>query len=351
MKWRHWSILIILVLLNYIIFSTAFTQLAEQRNPKVPPTRTPQPTFVSMAPKAVSWVVLPTCTVGPTPTSRPPLPTPVPTLGQVISQTESLVAAVEIIETAATAPSTTLPTDTPEPTVVATTAAASHVVKRGEYLSEIAKEYGVSAKSITAANNIDNPNLIVTGQRLVIPNPVQVVAAEPAPITPAPESSAATAGPAPATATAKPKPPTAIPTRQPPPATPTPATAGSQFTGNLVWHPMVAPNCAGPGISKESVIQDPSGNPVNGVRVEVDCYGNKWLSHPSGNPAEYEPGHYDFSFGQSTPQEWTCSARVFDINGQPISSSQTVTIQFDTNDCRPDGIGHQVAIVNWTKHW
>jgi LysM repeat protein len=357
MKWRHWSILIILVLLNYIIFSTAFIQLAEQRNPKVPPTRTPQPTFVSMAPKAVSWVVLPTCTAGPTPTYRPPLPTPVPTLGQVISETESLVSAVEIIETVETvetveaATATSQPTDMPEPTEAAPAEVVTHVVKRGEYLSVIAKEYGVSSKAITDANNIDNPNLIVTGQRLVIPNPAQVVAAEPVPITPAPQTSAATSSPLPATATAKPKPPTATPTRHPPPATPTPVTAGSQFTGNLVWHPMVAPNCAGPGISKESIIQDPSGSPVNGVRVEVDCYGNKWLSHPSGNPGEYEPGHYDFSFGQSTPQEWTCSARVFDINGQPSASSQTVTIQFDTNDCRPGGIGHQVAILNWTKHW
>jgi LysM repeat protein len=350
MKWRHWSILIILVLLNYIIFSTAFTQLAAQRNPKVPPTRTPQPTFVSMAPKAVSWVVLPTCTVGPTPTSRPPLPTP--TVGQVITQTEGLVAAVEFFE-AATA--TELPTDTPEPTVIATVEAVTHVVKRGEYLSGIAKEYGVSSRSITDANDIDNPNLIVTGQKLVIPNPGQAPAVDqPAATSPSEssaESPAATPSPIPATATPVPKLPTAAPTPQPPTAVPTPATAGSQFTGNLVWHPMVAPNCSGPGISKESMVQDMSGNPVNGVRVEIDCYGNKWLSHSSGNPGEYEPGHYDFSFGQNAPQEWTCSARVFDLNGQPISSSQTVTIQFDTNNCRPGGIGHQVAIVNWTKHW
>jgi hypothetical protein len=27
------------------------------------------------------------------------------------------------------------------------------------------------------------------------------------------------------------------------------------------------------------------------------------------------------------------------------------TIQFDTNDCKPHGNGHQVAILNWTKHW
>ena len=40
-----------------------------------------------------------------------------------------------------------------------------------------------------------------------------------------------------------------------------------------------------------------------------------------------------------------------DVNGQPVASSEVVTIQFDTNDCSPHGNGHQVATVNWTKHW
>ena len=132
---------------------------------------------------------------------------------------------------------------------------------------------------------------------------------------------------------------------------PTKAAAAFQFTGEVEWRPLVAANCAGPAISKESVILDTDGNPVNGVRVAAECYGHEWFSHPSGNPGEYDPGHYDFSFGQSSPQEWTCTARVHDVNGQGVDSSQVVTIHFDTNDCSPHGSGHQVAIVNWTKHW
>ena len=65
MKWRHWAVLIVLVLLNYIIFSTAFTQLAEQRRPKARPTRTPHPTFESIEPSPVAWMVLPTSTSRP----------------------------------------------------------------------------------------------------------------------------------------------------------------------------------------------------------------------------------------------------------------------------------------------
>jgi LysM repeat protein len=44
-----------------------------------------------------------------------------------------------------------------------------HIVARGEQLYQIARRYGVSASEIIAYNNISNPNLIVTGQRLLIP--------------------------------------------------------------------------------------------------------------------------------------------------------------------------------------
>lgn len=163
------------------------------------------------------------------------------------------------------------------------------------------------------------------------------------------ETPAPTNTPKPPTNTPRPRPrATNTPTPRPKPTnTPAPAYA---FTGTLIWDPNVAPNCDGPGISKLSIIKDRAGNPVNGVRIELDCYGNKWLSHPSGNPGEYDPGHYDFSLGAHEPQPWTCTARVYDLNGVPVSSSQVVTIQFDTNACTPGGSGHQMAIVNWTKN-
>jgi murein DD-endopeptidase MepM/ murein hydrolase activator NlpD len=214
-----------------------------------------------------------------------------------------------------------------------------HTVKRGETLSEIAAAYRVPVQAIIDANGLSNPNVIVTGQKLIIPVSGEVVPT-------------ATAG-AQATRTATAKPPTPKPTKKPPTATATskPAASSFQFTGQVVWDPLVAPNCSGPAISKNSVIKDGNGNPVNGARVEVNCYDNIFLSHPSGNPGEYDPGHYDFAFGQRSPQNWTCTARVFDLNGQPVASSEAVSISFDTNDCQPYGSGHQVAIVNWTKHW
>lgn len=43
-----------------------------------------------------------------------------------------------------------------------------YIVKRGDTLSQIAQDYGVTIQSIVDNNNIQNPNLIFVGQKLVI---------------------------------------------------------------------------------------------------------------------------------------------------------------------------------------
>jgi len=45
-----------------------------------------------------------------------------------------------------------------------------HIVKSGENLTGIARQYGVTVNAIVQANNITNPNVIHIGQRLVIPS-------------------------------------------------------------------------------------------------------------------------------------------------------------------------------------
>lgn len=44
-----------------------------------------------------------------------------------------------------------------------------HVVKRGEYVKLIARKYGTSWQTIVQLNNLKNPNLIYPGQRLKVP--------------------------------------------------------------------------------------------------------------------------------------------------------------------------------------
>jgi LysM repeat protein len=357
MKWRHWSILIVLALLNYIIFRTAFTQLAEQRRLGPRPTRTPQPTFESIEPTPIAWIVLPTSTLPPTKTPITPPPAesvasaPQGTLAPQ-SPTSTEIAATEVPPTLTEV--VVEPTDVP-PTDVLPTATLSgetvtHTVKRGETLSEIAKQYDVPVQSIVAANALEDPNRIITGQKLVIPEPDWV----PPTVTPVSETMPAGTPNARFTDTPKPtntKPPAPTPTSELPSTTPTPTASKFQFTAEVIWDPLIAPNCSGPAVAKQSIIRDTNGDPVNGVRIEMDCYGNRWLSHASGTPGEYDPGHYDFSLGQIHPQDWLCTARAFDLHGQQVDSSQIVVVQFDTNDCDPHGAGHQVAIVNWTKHW
>jgi LysM repeat protein len=323
MKWRHWAILIVLLLLNYIVFSIALTQLAAQHRPGPVPTRTPAPTFENPAHGPVSWVVLPTNTARPTRTPVTPSPTPEIVLMEEAPPPEAPTAVP---------PTPTPASPDPSPTAIAET--TIHIVRRGETLSAIAKRYGVSLQSIVSANGLANPSHIITGQRLIIPGAGQIVAAP----TPRPVQPAAPANTPRPAATHTPA-PTAAP--------PAPA---QQFTASLVWDPVVAPNCAGPAVARQSVIRDTAGNPVNGVVLRANCYDNIFDSHPSGTPGEYEPGHYDFSFGQTVPQDWICTFRVISHNGQPVTS-EVASVHFDVNDCRPNGSGHQVAILNWTKHW
>ncbi|MDX9833038.1 MAG: LysM peptidoglycan-binding domain-containing protein [Anaerolineae bacterium] len=332
MKWRHWAILIVLVLLNYIIFSTAFTQLAEQRRPAIGPTRTLAPTYESVPAGPVSWVVLPTNTTRPTRTPVTPSPTPDPALATATASPEVIVVTAEAPPPEA--PTAVPPTATPSPPPASPTPAPQatvYVVQRGDTLSAIAQRYGVSVQAIVNANGLPNPNQIAVGQRLTIPAAGQAVA------PPTPRPAQPTSRPQP-TATSAPAP------------TATQAPPALQFSATLIWDPAVAPNCSGPAVAKQSVVRDTAGNPVNGAVVQADCYGNVFDSHPSGNPGEYDPGHYDFSFGQSKPQDWVCTFRVISLNGQAVTS-EVASVHFDVNDCQPHGPGHQVAILNWTKNW
>jgi LysM repeat protein len=58
------------------------------------------------------------------------------------------------------------------PTPTATVSAARvHVVVKGETLSGIAAQYGVTVAAIQDANGITDTSLIFVGERLVIPSP------------------------------------------------------------------------------------------------------------------------------------------------------------------------------------
>jgi len=83
--------------------------------------------------------------------------------------------------------------------------APSHTVKRGETLSEIAKQYGLRLADLMALNDIDDPDAIYGGQTLRLPTTAFSAPRQNA--TPAPPTTAPTATDAPAApATAPPDP-------------------------------------------------------------------------------------------------------------------------------------------------
>jgi len=70
--------------------------------------------------------------------------------------------------------------------VVAGSAAGRiHVVRRGETLSAIGRQYDVSVAALAAANGLPDPNRILAGQTLTVPAPAQPAAAQPAAPQPA----------------------------------------------------------------------------------------------------------------------------------------------------------------------
>ncbi len=51
---------------------------------------------------------------------------------------------------------------------------ATHVVQRGDTVYSLAKEQGVTVEQIATANNLANPNLIVVGQKLTLPESTDI---------------------------------------------------------------------------------------------------------------------------------------------------------------------------------
>jgi LysM repeat protein len=73
---------------------------------------------------------------------------------------------------AATAPvPAPTPTREPEPSPEPEATPLVHIVEAGESLSVIAARYGVTLDAIVQLNELRNPNLIVPGQRILIPPP------------------------------------------------------------------------------------------------------------------------------------------------------------------------------------
>ena len=190
---REIALVVVLLLINYLIFSRLLLIVSGGRQATPTPTRTAKPTFTPFD------VVVATPTLGQEPTpSEEPSPVASPTLGiHVVQAGETLSGIARLYGTTVDAiveandlgtaeaiitegQELVIPSaPPPAPTVEGTAAPGStpsssvgqriHVVQQGETLSEIARMYGVTMDELAQANGLDNPNAISVGQALVIP--------------------------------------------------------------------------------------------------------------------------------------------------------------------------------------
>lgn len=79
------------------------------------------------------------------------------------------VGQVLTVNTSAPAPAPSADPAAPPTPPPAPAAQTTHVVQRGEYLSQIAARYGVSWVAIAQANNIASPDTVFAGTTLIIP--------------------------------------------------------------------------------------------------------------------------------------------------------------------------------------
>lgn len=126
---------------------------------------------------AVLAAVLPNMEEGPsvaTPTGSPPPPTNTPTMTLRPTRTDT-----------ATPTPTATNTFTPLPPII-------HVVVGGESVGIIAKQYGVTERSVLEANGLESESIIQIGQELIIPRPTPTAAPQTTPETPSPTQAAQT---------------------------------------------------------------------------------------------------------------------------------------------------------------
>ncbi len=123
-------------------------------------------------------------------TSEQPLPPPLPaaTRPTTVSTARPPMPGTTRTTGPAVAPA---PTARPAPAVRPVPDATTHTVAKGETLSSIANQHGLSVGELAALNSIQDKNKLRIGQKLVIPAGTRKPAPKPAPAKPEPTAVAA----------------------------------------------------------------------------------------------------------------------------------------------------------------
>ncbi len=319
MKARYWSLTIVLILINYIIFAALFTRLMDADFSGKLATRTPVPTFTP-APAEPIVVV---------PTPEPVTPPPTPTATRVVADGDTMASADQ------TAPTPELP-------------AAPQLVAPGSV--NIRSGPGLNYNVIGTLNaNTAVPIVGRTADKLwwqiKMPNDergwvagsvVQATNADNVPVAEAP------AAPQPAPVAAQPA------AEVSPPPTQEPEKPKYQYepTG---WY-----DDGNAGLTRFlGTIKDTAGNPVNGVFVQASCGSYNTISYPSGPTGwgpyktgnDWPPGFYDITVAtHPIPCLWMLSIVDTD-DRQTVKARLSETVPVETTAEK------SIVTANWRKNW
>ena len=353
---RQWSLVILMILINYLVFSQLFQRIIDSPGELASATRTPDATFTPTPLLDVPVVVPPTAT------PRPAPGTPTATNTRVILSNEQARAAtatvmVEQTEQAAAAEQTRIieqaqagtplppaqPTDTllpvqtdSAPRVTASNSAVNLRTGPGTNYERVgALPQGQSLEIIGRNANsswwqvatIDGPRWIAASVTTAtnVGDNIPVAQAPPPPTQPPPP---------PATPTSPPAQPTAPPQPQ------------QQYTIRNIF-----------GQVNEAItqirgdIRDGANNPVDGVRVRVRAGSFCTVSYPSGAPGGYPGGVYDILLdGRAKNGQW----QVAVVNGpaDPSDTSCSDSLNVLSEEVTvPTNTLEGVVFVEWRKNF
>lgn len=319
MKARYWSLAIILILVNYLIFAALFSWLVDSNFGGKQSTRTPAPTFTP-APAQPPSVIIPTLT--PVPAVPTPTATRVVSADNTSAQIENSSPAVEPdVQPQLVAPGTVNIRSGPGTNyqVIGSLNANApvQVIGRNQDASwwqiEITNgSIGWVASSVVSASNTDS---------------IPTVEAPPPPVAAAPAAIAVQ------------------PAADAPPA---PEKPKYQFepTG---WY-----DDGNAGLTRFlGDIKDVNGNPVNGVFVQAKCGNFSAISFPSGpvgwgpfnESADWPAGFYDLTVDtKPVPCIWTLTV---------VDTDDRETVKAVLSESVPVEITAEKSIItaNWRKNW
>lgn len=328
---RQWSLVLLMILVNYLVFSQLFDRVVNRPVTLTAPTETPElVTFTPTATLDVPVINLATAT----PEVADAGATPTATNTRVIfSEEQSRAATATAIALAAQSSGQPAATPTPVDTSPRVTASNSAVnlrsgpgtnyprqgaLQQGQSLPIVGRNANSSWWQVSTSNGLRWIAASVTTASNAGGN-IPVVQAPPPPAPPTPTN---------------------------PPAPPPPQTPQFQYSITNVF-----------GQTNEAItqvrgqIKDAGGNPVNGVRVRVRSGSFCTVSYPSGAPGGYPNGNYDILLdNRAKPGNWLVAVVNGPANLEDTKCNDGLQVLSEEVAVPTNNI-EGVVFVEWRKNY